>query len=73
MRWARDRHDGRLHACEPADVALAASRGYAECLCGRHLPADVGLEDGPSGALCLPCVIGVTAEMADPGRIGTAL
>lgn len=71
--WARDPHDGRLHACEPADVLLATSRGHAECLCGHQLPVDVGLEDGPSGALCLPCVIGVTAEMDDPGRMGAAL
>jgi hypothetical protein len=37
------------------------------------LPAEgLAIQDVPSGALCLPCVIGVTADMEDPGRMGTA-
>lgn len=69
-RWARCPVDGRLHAAEPADALLAATRGYLECLCGQRLPADVPLVDGPSGALCPPCVVGVTSETENPGRFG---
>lgn len=29
--------------------------------------------DRPWGVLCLPCAIGATADLADPGRMGMAL
>ncbi|MGQ0717363.1 MAG: hypothetical protein ACT4NP_08610 [Pseudonocardiales bacterium] len=55
------------------DTERAGTRGYAEALCAHRLPAeDLAVQDVPSGALCLPCVIGVTADMPDPGRMGTA-
>jgi hypothetical protein len=72
-RWAREVFDGRLHAVASVDMGLAEVRGYAEAQCGHRLPADVDSEDGPSGELCLPCVIGVTSDLEDPGRMGTAL
>lgn len=53
LRWARDPHDSRLHTVASVDVLLAKSRGYIECLCEHSLPADVSLEDRPSGLLCL--------------------
>jgi hypothetical protein len=71
QRWAHCAHDGRMHALEPADVILAPSRGYAEALCGQRLPADVATEDRPSGALCLPCVVGVASDLPDPPEPGT--
>lgn len=66
LRWARDQYDGRLHALASVDVLLAETRGYAECRCEHRLPADIDLEAGPSGALCLPCVVGVAADVPDP-------
>lgn len=69
-RWARCPDDGRLHAVDRLDAELAPVRGYTEALCGHRLPIDVATEDGPSGALCLPCVVGVTSEAPDPGRFG---
>lgn len=72
-RWARDQYDRRLHALEGVDVLLAEARGYAECLCGQQLPAEVVFEDGPSGALCLPCVVGAVADVPDPGNWGSPL
>lgn len=73
MHWARCPADGRLHAIEPTDTKRAGTRGYAEALCGHRLTAEnLAIQDVPSGALCLPCVIGVTSDMQDPGRMGTA-
>jgi hypothetical protein len=73
MHWVRCSTDGLLHAIAPTDSAQAVACGYAETLCGHHLPAEgLALQDVPSGALCLPCVIGVTADMPDPGPMGTA-
>jgi hypothetical protein len=72
VRWARCPFDGRLHAVDHGDVELTSVRGYAEALCGHRVPRDdLTFEDVPSGALCLPCVIGVTSDLPDPGRIGT--
>lgn len=69
-RWSRCPDDGRLHAVDRLDIELAPVRGYTEALCGYRLPSDVVTEPGPSGALCLPCVVGVTSEAPDPGRFG---
>jgi hypothetical protein len=73
MHWMRCPTDGRLHAIAPTDTEQAVARGYAEALCGHRLSAEgLAVQDVPSGALCLPCVIGVTADMEDPGPMGTA-
>jgi hypothetical protein len=73
MHWARCPTEGLLHAIAPTDTAQAVTRGYAKTLCSHQLSAeDLILQDVPSGALCLPCVIGVTADIEDPGRMGTA-
>ncbi|HEY2765981.1 MAG TPA: hypothetical protein VGJ13_18520 [Pseudonocardiaceae bacterium] len=69
-RWIRCPHDGRLHAVDRLDVEIAPLRGHTEALCGHRLPIDAGIEQGPSGALCLPCVVGVTSDAPDPGRFG---
>jgi len=72
MHWMRCPTDGLLHAIAPTDIEQAVVRGYAEALCSHQLPAEgLAIQDVPSGALCLPCVIGVTADMQDPGRMGT--
>jgi hypothetical protein len=72
MHWARCPTDGLLHAIAPTDTAQAMTRGYAETLCEHQLPAEgLTLQDTPSGALCLPCVIGVTADIQDPDPMGT--
>jgi hypothetical protein len=72
VRWARCLVDGRLHAIDRGDVALTSVRGYAEALCGHRVPtADVAFEDVPSGALCMPCVIGVASDLPDPGGFDT--
>ena len=51
-------------------VDLAPVRGHIEALCGHRLPVDAGIEPGPSGALCMPCVVGVTSDAPGPGRFG---
>ncbi len=70
LRWARDPEDGRLHAPASVDVRAAQSRGYAECLCTHKLPADVMFEPGPSGLLCVPCVIGAVPDLRALGLLG---
>jgi hypothetical protein len=73
MHWMRCPTDGRLHAIAPIDSEQAVARGHAEALCSHQLPAeDLTIQDVPSGTLCLLCVIGVTADMQDPGPMGTA-
>ncbi|MGH3779030.1 MAG: hypothetical protein ACRDRR_25410 [Pseudonocardiaceae bacterium] len=73
MLWALHPGDQHCHAVAPGDLDRSETLGYAETLCGAHLP-DAGLEsaDRPWGVLCLPCVIGATADLPDPGRMGTA-
>jgi hypothetical protein len=74
MWWAVHPADQLCHAIEPIDLARVGMRGYAEALCGSELPAE-GLEPAgrPWGGLCLPCIIGAADDLADPGRMGTAL
>jgi hypothetical protein len=73
MHWARCPIDGRLHALEPTDTEQAVARGHAAAVCQHRLPAEgLVVQDVPSGALCMPCVMVVTADMPDPGRMGTA-
>ncbi len=64
-------HRRHLHAIKPTDTEQAAARNDAEALCGHRLPEGLEVQDVPSVALCLPCVIGITADMPDPGRMGT--
>lgn len=74
MRWAVHPGDEHCHAVAPSDLDKSEALGYAEALCGARLP-NAGLKsaDRPWGLLCLPCVIGATADLSDPGRMGTAL
>ncbi|MGH3697795.1 MAG: hypothetical protein ACRDRX_28085 [Pseudonocardiaceae bacterium] len=61
MLWALCAADKRIHAVVIGDV---------ESLCGVPLPeGDAGLSR-PWGDLCLPCVIGATADLPDPGPGG---
>lgn len=64
MLWAQHPGDGLCHAIAPCDLANSATLGYAEAPCGAHLP-DAWLEsiDRPWGLLCVPCVIGATADL----------
>jgi hypothetical protein len=58
LRWARCPDHGRLHLVQPADVTLAVTRGYAEAVCGHRIAAEgLTINRGPSGALCMACVI----------------
>lgn len=63
-----------LSAIAPRDLDKSETLGYAEALCGVQLP-DAGLEPltVPTALVCLPCVIGATADLPDPGRMGTTL
>lgn len=65
MWWGSCPDHTRLHAVAPCDIEVAPERGWTEALCGRQLPIDVPLLSGPSGDLCLACVIGATADLAD--------
>jgi hypothetical protein len=67
MPWALHLSDGYCHAVTPGDLNKSETLGYVETLCGAHI-ADAGLKsaDRPWGALYLPCVIGVTADLTDP-------
>lgn len=72
VRWGRD-PTGAMHAVDPTDAILSVSRGYTETLCGQiNLPPQVEFEPSPSGALCIACTIGATADLHDPGRFGAA-
>ena len=72
VRWGRDA-TGTMHAVDPTDALLSVSRGYTETLCGQvNLPTQVEFEPSPSGALCIACTIGATADLHDPGRFGTS-
>jgi hypothetical protein len=70
--WGRD-PTGTLHAVDRTDALLSVSRGYNETLCGQiNLTTQVEFEPSPSGAICIACTIGATADLHDPGRFGTA-
>jgi hypothetical protein len=72
MLWALHPEDPHTHAILPDDLSRSPALGYAEALCGTQVP-DAGLKtaDRPWGVLCLPCAIGATADLPDPGRTGT--
>lgn len=71
MLWALHPGDVRCHTVAAGDLHKTEMLGYAESLCGAHLP-DAGLESAerPWGELCLPCVIGATADLSDLGPNG---
>ncbi len=73
IRWALHPGDEHCHAVAPGDLRKSGTCGYAEALCGARVPG-AGLESAerPWGVLCLPCAIGATADLPDPGRMGTA-
>jgi hypothetical protein len=74
MLWAIHPGNEHCHAVAPSDLNKSETLGYAETLCGAHLPdAELEIADRPWGVVCLPCVIGATADLPDPGRMGTAL
>ncbi|MGH3800637.1 MAG: hypothetical protein ACRDTD_10970 [Pseudonocardiaceae bacterium] len=53
---------------QPADVIVATHQGHAPAVCGRRIPAEgLTITHGPSGALCMTCVIGATCPMPEPG------
>jgi hypothetical protein len=60
--WTLNPADERTHAVVPGDV---------ESLCGVPLPAGEARLNRPFGDLCLPCAVGATADLSDPGRMGT--
>jgi hypothetical protein len=68
LRWARCSDEGRLHLLQPADVAVATTRGHTQAVCGRRI-SDEGLTitNGASGALCMACVVGATFQEGSPG------
>lgn len=71
LRWALHPGDEHCHAVEPGDFRKSGTRGYTEALCGAHLPStELESADRPWGVLCIPCAIGATADLPDPGRMG---
>lgn len=73
MLWALHLGDEHCHAVAPGDLDKSKTLGYAEALCGARFPdAGLGSTDRPWGVLGLPCLIGATAELPDPSRMGTA-
>lgn len=73
VRWAGCPHNGRHHAVRPLDADRMPALGYAQTLCGHTIPGEgLTFQDTSSGALCVACVVGVTSDLPDPGRTGTA-
>lgn len=71
VKWAAS-PGGKVHAIEPRDLGRA--NGSVETRCGFQLaPESLDPADRPWGDLCIPCVTRVTADLPDPGRMGTAL
>jgi hypothetical protein len=63
LRWARCPDDGQLHLVQPADVTLAAARGYAPAFCGHQIVAEgLTINSVASGALCMACVMAATSR-----------
>lgn len=74
VRWTESPHDGRVHALASTEADVAASRGWAEAMCGLTLPgASRAVVDDPYGPLCMPCVVAVTSDLPDPGPGGPPL
>lgn len=71
VRWAVSPHDGRCHALDNRQAEEAAGKGWADTRCGLTLPgAGRVAGEAPQGPLCMACVVQVTSELPDPGRLG---
>ncbi len=71
LRWARCPEQGLLHLLRSADVIVAANQGHARAVCGRPIPAEgLTITSGPSGALCIACVMGATSPIPACGPRG---
>lgn len=62
MFWMLSPTDERINAVVLDNV---------QALCGVALPAGQERRDRPWGNLCMPCVIGATADLPDPGPGGS--
>jgi hypothetical protein len=59
--WTANPADERTHAVVLGDV---------ESLCGVPLPIGQVRMNRPWGVVCIPCAIGATADVPDPGPGG---
>ncbi|MGH3869646.1 MAG: hypothetical protein ACRDQ4_26800 [Pseudonocardiaceae bacterium] len=60
--WARCPVDGLLHAIARLETEQATESGFVPTLCGQALPAQSpAVQDVHCGALCVACVLAVTA------------
>lgn len=75
VRWKMSPHDLRCHALTPEQADAAATRGWADALCGMTLPVghdfDSHTTEAPQPPLCWPCIVEYTSDLPDPGRFGT--
>lgn len=72
LRWVRCLDDKHLHLLHPADVLVVAG-GHAPAVCGQRISAEgLTITRGPSGALCMTCVVGATSPDARPRPGGTS-
>jgi hypothetical protein len=68
LRWARCPDDGRLHLLQPAHVSFAVAGRHAQTVCGQWMAAEgLTINSGPSGTLCMTCVIDASAQMPAAG------
>ena len=73
LRWARRPDDDRLHLLAPAEVPRGTAKDHARALRGQRIPAKgLPITSSPAWALCVTCVLGIPAEMLDPGSRTTA-
>jgi hypothetical protein len=72
-RWARCTQEGRLHLLQSAEVIAATTQGHAAAVCVRRIPAEgLTITSGPSGALCMACVLRAISAMPSPDPTATA-
>ncbi|MDQ1527542.1 MAG: hypothetical protein QOG18_2155, partial [Microbacteriaceae bacterium] len=73
-RWARCTQEGRLpHLLQPAEVIAATTQGHAAAVRVRRIPAEgLTITSGPSGALCMACVLRAISAMPGPDPRATA-
>ncbi len=70
-RWVRCPEQGRLHLLHPADVIAATNQGQARTICGHRIPAEgLILTSGPSGTLCMACILSATSPIPALGPRG---
>jgi hypothetical protein len=54
MLWAIHPGNEHCHAVAPSDLNKSETLGYAETLCGAHLPdAELEIADRPWGVVCV--------------------